>query len=43
MVFETSVSFIHLTRLIDLYHIPNDEDRDGLRNVGFLYTYDAAN
>jgi hypothetical protein len=28
MVFETSVSFIHLTRLIDLYHIPDDEDQD---------------
>jgi hypothetical protein len=42
MVFETSVSFIHLTRLIALYHIPNDEDRDGLRNVGFLYKSDEA-
>jgi hypothetical protein len=43
MVLETSVSFIHLMRLIDLYHIPNDEDRNGLRNVSFLYTSDAAN
>jgi hypothetical protein len=23
-------------------HIPDDEDRDGPRNVGFLYTSDAA-
>jgi hypothetical protein len=42
MVFETSASFINLTRLIDLYHISDDEDRDGLGNVGFLYTSDAA-
>jgi hypothetical protein len=24
------------------YHIPDDENRDGLRNVGFLYTSDSA-
>jgi hypothetical protein len=24
------------------YHIPDDEDRDGPRNVGFFYTSDAA-
>jgi hypothetical protein len=24
------------------YHIPDDEDRDGTRNIGFFYTSDAA-
>jgi hypothetical protein len=39
MVLETSVSFIHLTRLIAR---ENDEDRDGPRNIGFFYSSDAA-
>jgi hypothetical protein len=24
------------------YHIPDDEDQDGPRNIGFFYTSDAA-
>jgi hypothetical protein len=41
IVLETSVSFIHLTRLIALY-IFDDEVRDSPRNVGFIYKSDAA-
>jgi hypothetical protein len=25
-----------------IYHIPDDEDRDGSRNVGFIYIHDTA-
>jgi hypothetical protein len=41
VVLETSVSFTHLTRLIAMY-IPDEEDGDSHRNVGFIYTSDAA-
>jgi hypothetical protein len=40
MVLETSVSFIHLTRLIAREN--DDEDRDGPRNVGFFYSSDET-
>jgi hypothetical protein len=42
IVIETSVSFIQLTRLIALYHIPDDEGRNSPRNVGFIYTSNAG-
>jgi hypothetical protein len=40
MVLETSVSFIHLTRLFAREN--DDENRDGPRNVGFFYSSDAT-
>jgi hypothetical protein len=41
MVIKTSVQYVHLTRLM-AREDPDDNDRDGHRNVGTIRTTNAA-